>query len=214
MQNMTMSEISVWADKVKHTKEYYFTRSWHYYDNPESRPPYYCNLQIPTRGVNLITKLSELQDMLFDPKHAQFAFRMIVHMLQDAAQPLHLSGNPGLHTPIVNHHGKTTNLHSYWDIDTIDMLSKEDLIENLTREALEENEVNNCTYQDILDWMARTEKQNCNVVWKPIQEDYHVEASAAVRTLIKEAAVYSNCYLSDILEPRPIFSQNYNSLRL
>lgn len=217
MNNMTMQEISVWADSIKHSKRYGFTRSWHYYDSQTSNPPEYCHFTLPPPPedkVNLVNKLKELETNLTSPlvslHDRQFAFRMMVHMLQDSAQPLHLIHVPGLDTPIVNHRGKKTNLHAYWDVDTVDQLidgtdsdgnKRDALISELTNEALQHHRMTGCTYDGLMEWMTQTEKVNCLAVWRNIgSNDYHHTAVTSVRWLLKQAALYSHCYFTTLLE--------------
>jgi len=210
MKNMTMQDISVWADQVKHSRKYSFTRSWHYYDSPKSQPPEYCQFLLPPPkedSVNLVNVLKELEKNLTSSATSmwdkQFAFRMMVHMIQDAAQPLHLIHVPGLHTPIKNQRGIKTNLHAYWDVDTVDQLvrgGRTGFIEQLTHDALADDNQTHCDYDDLLQWMSRTEKVNCETVWRDIDsKDYHDRASSAVLRLLKEAAIYSKCYFTTIL---------------
>lgn len=222
MKNMSMQDISVWADQVKHSRKYSFTRSWHYYDSPMSQPPEYCHFLLPPPKedkVNLVNVLKALEHNLTSSDVSlwdkQFAFRMMVHMIQDSAQPLHLIHVPGLNTPIKNQRGIKTNLHAYWDIDTVDQLVNGDrnaLIEQLTQEALSDGAPSQCEYDDLLQWMSKTEKVNCETVWRDIDDkDYHDRASSIVFRLLKEAALYSQCYLTTILTPKSVSD---NSLRL
>lgn len=212
LDNMTMQEISIWADNVKHSKKYGFTRSWHYYDSQTSNPPEYCHFTLPPPPedkVNLVNKLKELENNLTSHvvslEDRQFAFRMMVHMLQDSAQPLHLIHVPGLDTPIVNHRGVKTNLHAYWDVDTVDQLmngtmTRDQLVSELTQEAQHRGTMSGCTFGGLLEWMTQTEKVNCRAVWRNIGSDsYHHTASTSVRWLLKEAALYSHCYFTTLL---------------
>jgi len=104
---------SVFPDTVKYTKEYGYTRTWHYLDIPIE----FC-LENQTIVDNyLFTKLDTgLLKGLFNGVNNSHGFDFILHFLQDMVQPFHtidyFKGGNDIYG-LVN--SKNTSLHALWD---------------------------------------------------------------------------------------------------
>jgi hypothetical protein len=128
LQNTTFSEASVWADKVKNTKKYRWSKPLHYMNIneclPQNNPITYCEKRhcIYT-GISNFTK-----NLKFIPSNEE-DLKFLLHLAQDMNQPLHLFGlyRGGNQYKIIrnkNGFNKTTNLHALWDNEIPDFYIK------------------------------------------------------------------------------------------
>lgn len=118
LKGRSMVYWSNWLDNASHTPEYAYTKSWHYknidpgetYDNA----PMY-------QGGDIVTALTDLRRNLasgnLDEKQSTLALKMIVHLMGDLHQPLHMGrrNDRGGNGRKVSFFDRDTNLHSVWD---------------------------------------------------------------------------------------------------
>lgn len=116
------SNISTWADRIKRTKQYAWTRQLHYIDitecNENNIPKLierYCenNKCIPKAMISLFS--GKMGNLTIEER-----FNFLMHFTQDINQPLHLYGfyrGGNSFKVVVNRNGrnKTTNYHYLWD---------------------------------------------------------------------------------------------------
>lgn len=155
------------------------------------------------RGRNYLTQAPSVDSR-------QFALFMLIHLLQDLSQPLHLTHvrKAGLQEPIKNHRGKLTNLHSYLDVDVVDQAivlygngTVQGMIDKLVEEAKKQPfDTNVCSLADIYTWAQHIEQYNCDVVWrKPYNRDYHRAMTVMGFELMTRASVMSACYWEQLV---------------
>lgn len=115
-----LRQASIWADKVKRTKKYSFTRTLHYM-NIDS-----CEItQKDLETTTIYTAIVELtgnpnKTDLFKEVPSAEKLKFLLHFLQDISQPLHSYGKArgGNSMEVIrnkNNRNRTTNLHSLWD---------------------------------------------------------------------------------------------------
>ncbi len=118
---------SNWADFIKSDTSYKYLNSWHYVD-PEGVEGYgqmQSYLQKDT-AANAYTRLNfmirELKNKQLSPEKKLFYLRMLIHIVGDIHQPLHVSrrGDRGGNDIKVKWLNEPTNLHSVWDEKLID----------------------------------------------------------------------------------------------
>jgi hypothetical protein len=85
--------ISTWADMIKNTPSYQWSKSIHYI-NPEATPPLHCaDSFYTTNKFNIISAISNYTTILSDDASSipdkQEAIRFLVHLFGDFEQPLH-----------------------------------------------------------------------------------------------------------------------------
>jgi hypothetical protein len=123
LNNETIAESSVWADKVKFTKQYSYTKPLHYINIMEcdggggnvtqELVDYYCKNNCIDFGILNFT------DNFNDNKKDYLKF--LIHFAQDFNQPMHVlgykRGGNSMEITVLQHSGrnKTTNLHVLWD---------------------------------------------------------------------------------------------------
>jgi hypothetical protein len=235
--NNSMGQTSVWADRVKFQQKYAFTRTWHYFDSNLSDPPLYCKLDMePHPTPNLLTALhnmttqferhntyntlpkvqdqvvfSTMDNMYPETDSQQFATYMLIHMLQDLTQPLHLTHTrkAGLQEPIKNQRGAMTNLHSYVDVDVVDQVvalhgsgSVSKTIDVLVLEANRRKRgTGRCTIIDLYVWAQEIERYNCDILWrKPFDQAYHMAATSMGFELLTKGVTLGACFWENLLQ--------------
>jgi hypothetical protein len=127
--NISLSEASTWADKIKSRKEYQWTKQLQCSrnENVKDTVEKYCEENCITSAImEYIFRLKNDRMKLFTFGCFEYSlsleesFKFLLHFLQDFSQPLHLigydRGGNGFKL-IRNRDGrnKTTNLHFLWD---------------------------------------------------------------------------------------------------
>jgi len=188
---MSLANASIWADKVKNTKEYAWTRQLHYIDIMECNnitkeiDHKYCKNHCVTSSI-LDYTAQLAQSQLYTAEHELTRaekIKFLIHYIQDFNQPMHLIGyeRGGNGYKIIrnkNNRNKTTNLHSLWDSEL-----PEFFIENFEYTGLTKNVSDVSTideyYTFLLEIMNKNYNIACNYIygeWKNIHyikfEDY------------------------------------------
>jgi hypothetical protein len=111
---------SVWADKVKNSKKFSYTKPYHYGDIEDV-----CKtkeLPCPKSGCvyKAIDNLRYEDGSMFYNANRKEKLKFLLHFLQDITQPLHVCGKSrgGNGIKVIrnkNNRNKTTNLHFIWD---------------------------------------------------------------------------------------------------
>lgn len=112
-----------WADFIKSDTSYNYLSPWHYTDMKGglSHDEVIRTLDADT-GINLYAKLNfvigELKNKQLDKDKKIFYLRLLVHLVGDLHQPLHVGGrteDAGGNRVRVIWFSDSTNLHSVWD---------------------------------------------------------------------------------------------------
>jgi len=117
--NLRFEEASVWMDEARRQPGHAYLNSWHYI-NIEKDHTY-----VEDKKPNLINRLQlaiyNLKNKLGDYQTKQFNLKVLVHLIGDLHQPLHVgySSDRGGNDVKVQFLGKETNLHKLWDEDMI-----------------------------------------------------------------------------------------------
>ena len=122
LSSMSIEEASVWADQVRSSLQYAHTASWHYATVPEEMQ--YDESLAPEEG-DLITAIEEQLQRLTVPSSREeraFALRMLLHLIGDLHQPLHIGNGKdrGGNEVRLRFFGENASLHYLWDRDMID----------------------------------------------------------------------------------------------
>jgi hypothetical protein len=120
--NESLHNASIWADRAKYTKEYYWSKQLHYLDIQE------CPLtRINDAIINKYCKnkcifaaLMNFTSLLKRDKESPVNLKFLLHFMQDFNQPMHLLGysrGGNGDTLIVSRNGRnrTITLHAFWD---------------------------------------------------------------------------------------------------
>ena len=129
LEGNTISSVSSWADKIKRTKKFNYTKQLHYIDILECRKDNYTYDIIDKYCKNdcIVSIILDIMSnkQLIDKKLNLTNFeelKFLIHFIQDISQPMHVIGyeRGGNSYKIIlnkNNRNKTTNLHYIWDTD-------------------------------------------------------------------------------------------------
>ncbi len=151
--NETLADVSNYADEIRPDSFFQYTAPWHYLDVPaEENFAQFQEFVNAQTATNLYTALLHWERVLADPSTNRavriFALKMVVHLIGDAHQPLHVARteDKGGNTIMLEFENEPTNLHALWDTK---------MIEHKTTDARQlAKEWDFATQQDIKDWMA------------------------------------------------------------
>lgn len=107
-----------WLDNASHTPDYAYSKTWHY-RNVDANETYH-NARIAPDGDAITAinyNLGILRDSVASKADKALALKMLVHLVGDIHQPLHLghATDLGGNTIKVKFFGKDINLHAVWD---------------------------------------------------------------------------------------------------
>ena len=107
-----------WLDNASHTPEYAYSKTWHYKNIDEG----YTFESAPLLETgDVVTAIYDQTEVLRDPyssrEEKQLALKIVVHLLGDIHQPLHLghASDIGGNRHKIKYFGRDNNLHSVWD---------------------------------------------------------------------------------------------------
>lgn len=107
-----------WLDNASHTPEYAYSKTWHY-KNIDVDVDFESAPNIPEG--NIIDAIKEqsyiLSDSTASKESRQLALKMVVHLLGDLHQPMHMghASDRGGNSWSVKYFGRDNNIHSVWD---------------------------------------------------------------------------------------------------
>jgi hypothetical protein len=125
--NETLADVSNYADEIRPDSFFQYTAPWHYIDVPAEEN--FSQFQASVYGQttpNLYIALNHWQRVLANPKTNRsikiFALKMLVHLVGDLHQPLHVAReeDKGGNLIRVLFEGDSTNLHAVWDTKLIE----------------------------------------------------------------------------------------------
>ncbi len=107
-----------WLDNASHTPEYAYSKTWHYKNiDPHET---FENAHLLETG-DIVRAIYEQVGILEDPvaskEDKQLALKIVVHILGDIHQPMHMgrASDLGGNRHKIKYFGKDNNLHSVWD---------------------------------------------------------------------------------------------------
>lgn len=119
---MSIGRSGTWMDEIKSDNAYDYANSWHYMTSKSGE----YDDSIQEKGGNVYAEInrikSELKAGILDPKQEAEMLKMLIHMVEDMHQPLHVGTGTdrGGNDVKVEYFGRATNLHSVWDSAVID----------------------------------------------------------------------------------------------
>lgn len=122
----SLADISTYLDSVRADRPE--TRPWHYVSIPRNAERYDRERDCQD-GECIVEKVDDSWAQLADPaaiRHRRAeALKVLVHLIGDLHQPLHVSGdNRGQNTILINFFGRETNIHAVWDTDILERTGK------------------------------------------------------------------------------------------
>ena len=119
---MSLGRSGTWMDEIRSDRSYDYATTWHYLtsNNGEYDPI------IQEKGGDAFEAIQRIKEELkkggLDPKTEAEKLKMLIHMVEDIHQPLHVgTGNDrGGNDVKLEFFGQQTNLHAVWDSGMID----------------------------------------------------------------------------------------------
>lgn len=107
-----------WLDNASHTPEYAYSKTWHY-KNIDAGVKYEEAPLLETGDVvrAIYDQVAILQNPKASREDKQLALKIIIHVMGDIHQPMHMghASDLGGNRWTVNYFGRDNNLHSVWD---------------------------------------------------------------------------------------------------
>lgn len=213
----SLGTASIWADYIKRNPRFRWTSPLHYYDI-DNDPPSYCghiNEYPETKKLHLFTGFSRSLTNLTGPTCGSFFhFNILLHLLQDLHQPLHLTGKDrGGNEFYFNMDGKKYNLHKYWDFTGLDMMLTEKLgseysidsvvdyfYDKSSKNITCETETIESAKNNLLYLANEISLYNCDLVWNTKDPLYKQKSFVLLEKLILQGIETSYCILKYVLE--------------
>lgn len=107
-----------WLDNASHTPDYAYTKTWHYKNINDGVKYEDAPVNPDGDAVTAIREqISILADSVSTPSQKQLAMKILVHVVGDLHQPMHLGHETdrGANDIKVHFFGRDANLHSVWD---------------------------------------------------------------------------------------------------
>ena len=123
LKGQSLAFISTFADEIKSDRKYSEFYSWHYINMDLDET--YATAKKNPKG-DLVTGINKCVAVLKDEKSTDkdkvFYLKMLVHLIGDLHQPMHIGQreDKGGNTIQVQWFGKGTNLHAVWDTKMIE----------------------------------------------------------------------------------------------
>ncbi|HWA36107.1 MAG TPA: S1/P1 nuclease [Cyclobacteriaceae bacterium] len=119
----SLAMASTWMDEIRSDSTYNYTTDWHWTTVPDGKRYEDVEQNVDGKIVMMIEKISkELGTGKLPPKQELEYLRMLVHLVGDVHQPLHVGkpGDKGANDVKVTWFGANSNLHRVWDSEMID----------------------------------------------------------------------------------------------
>jgi len=125
LEGRSMALSSVWMDDIRSDSEYDYTQTWHWTTIPDGKKYEKAEQE---EGGDIIwaleTLIDELKEGGLTEKEEKDKLRMVMHMIGDIHQPLHVGtgDDRGGNQVRLQWMGDDSNLHRVWDSDVINSL--------------------------------------------------------------------------------------------
>ncbi|MFV0249157.1 MAG: S1/P1 nuclease [Tenacibaculum sp.] len=161
LKDESLAFVSTYADEIKSDKKYRAFYVWHFVNMPLNGN--YEDSEKNPKG-DLLSGIEYCIEVLKNKnsldKDKRFYLKMLVHLIGDLHQPLHLGRkeDKGGNSIEVQWHGKKTNLHSVWDEAILSKwnMSYTELANSFP--CLSKQQIKNINKGNISDWVEESHK--------------------------------------------------------
>jgi hypothetical protein len=203
---VSISRSGTWMDDIKSDRSYDYLNSWHYLISKEGE--YDPSTQEKTGDAYeaILRIKAELKAGGLDSKTEAEKLRMLIHMIQDIHQPLHVGtgDDRGGNDVKLEFFNQPTNLHALWDSGMIDRQGMsyteigDELFRRLTTELKSKYRSNS-----ELDWlkeavayrpMVYNLPENKKISYQYMYENYHIAEERMLAASVRLAQVLEEIY--------------------
>lgn len=159
LKGQSLAFVSTFADEIKSDKKYREFYTWHFINMPLDSN--YKDSKKHPKG-DLVTGINKCIEVIKDKnsskKDKAFYLKMLVHLVGDLHQPLHigLEEDRGGNRFNVKWFGQKTNLHSVWDTKMIEGFNMGYIELAKNAEELSKKQVKAIQEGTVVDWVDET----------------------------------------------------------
>jgi len=212
----TLADVSNYADEIRPDSFFHFTGPWHYMDVPaEENHAQFKESVTALTTTNLYTALLHWENVLADPRSNRsvkiFALKMVVHLVGDAHQPLHIAraADEGGNLIPVWFDNESTNLHALWDTKMIEHrgLSAQELAREWDFANVED--IKTWQADPLLGWLYESNHISNHIYdehpeGKRLGQDYYDRHIELVRQRIDQAGIRLAGILNQCFDPSAV----------
>lgn len=119
---MSIGRSGTWMDEIKSDHAFDYAYSWHYMTSIQGE----YDESIQEKGGNVYAEINRIKNELkagkLDAEKEAQLLKMLIHMVEDIHQPLHVGTgeDKGGNDVKLEYFGRATNLHAVWDSGILD----------------------------------------------------------------------------------------------
>lgn len=198
-----------WPDNIKSdtTGVWKPSERWHYVNlDPQGNIKQFSDSLKLAESPNIYTQIKVLSDQIKDkktsPQDREIALRFLIHLVGDAAQPLHVGrfGDLGGNRIKLNYFGAPTNLHSLWDSKMVDFEKYSYTEYARILDVKSKEEVKTIQLGTLEDWFYDSQKA-ANRIYANSKPDsnYSFDYNYKFQPLVERQLLYGGLRLAKIL---------------
>ncbi len=156
LQGESLAFVSTYADEIKSDRSYRKYSPWHYVNMPLDKDYEHCEKNPKGDLITGINKcIAVLKNDVSSVEEKRFSLKMLVHLVGDLHQPLHIGRkeDKGGNKVQVQWHGRGSNLHRVWDSGLIDSWNMSYIELAANAKDLSKTEIKNIQKGTVLDWV-------------------------------------------------------------
>lgn len=159
LKGQSLAFVSTFADEIKSDKKYREFYTWHFVNMPLNSN--YKDSKKNPKG-DLVTGIKKCIEVIKDKKSTEkdkaFYLKMLVHLIGDLHQPLHIGQQEdrGGNRVQVKWFGKKTNLHSVWDTKMLEGFNMSYIELAKNADTLSKKQIKAIQKGSVIDWVDET----------------------------------------------------------
>ncbi|TXF79272.1 S1/P1 nuclease [Chryseobacterium sp.] len=198
-----------WPDNIKSdtTGVWKATDKWHYVNiNPQPNFKMFSDSLRAQQAPNLYTQIKALSEQIKNkntPKQdREVALRFLIHLMGDAAQPLHVgkAKDLGGNRIKLKFFGDNTNLHSLWDSKLVDFQNYSFTEFAQVLDVKSEDEVKSIQAGTLEEWLYDSQKIANKIYFNSVPEaSYAYDYNYKFEPVLERQLLYGGLRLAKIL---------------
>lgn len=202
----SLAFVSTYGDEIKSDRKYDKYYTWHYVNMPFDQT--YEESEKNPDG-DLVTGINKCIEVLKDDNSSredqQFYLKMLVHLIGDLHQPMHIGrkSDKGGNTIQLQWFGRGTNLHRVWDENMIEEFGMSYLELAKNAEDLSKKQIEAIQKGSVVDWVNEVHKLTVEVynsveIGQNLRYKYNYLYFDTLRTQLQKGGLRLAKILNDI----------------
>lgn len=195
--------VSIWMDEIRSDVHYNYATTWHYLTVEDGKD---YDPSIQEEGGDAYAQLKKIIAALkqgnLSPKQENEHLKMLVHLVGDLHQPLHVGrgDDRGGNDVDVYYFNQPTNLHSVWDTQMIEgkNLSFTEMAYYLNKRATKST-VKKLQAVDLSEWLKEAQRLRARVYDIPDNKKLSYDYSYSNFNIVEERLLAAGIRLAGIL---------------